>query len=53
MELSKCYCLFHCTVSFKEYEHTLNLLLEISKMFLGKDVTKIGYDNLKSDSHLS
>ena len=27
--------------------------LEISKMFLGKDVTKIGYDNLKSDSHLS
>ena len=40
-------------VSFKEYEHTLSSPLEISKWLLGKDVIKTGYDNLKSDSHLS
>ena len=44
----KCPCVFHCTASFEEYEHPLNLPLEVLPMFLGKDVIKMCKENLKS-----
>ena len=48
MKVSKCPCVFHCTVSFEEHEHPLNLPLKVLPMFLEKDVTKMRNENLKS-----
>ena len=48
VKVSKCHCVFHCTVLFEQCENSLNLPLEVLQMFLGKDVIRMCNENLKS-----
>ena len=48
MKVSKCPCIFHCTVSFEEYKHLLNLPPKVLQMFLGKHIIKMCNEHLKS-----
>ena len=41
MKLSKCPCIFHCTLTFEDMEKPLNLSLDVLQCYLQQDVIKL------------
>ena len=49
MKVSKCPCIFHCTLTFEDMEKPLNLPLEVLQSYLQQDVIKLcSKENIKS-----
>ena len=49
MKVSKCSCLFHCSLTFEDMEKPLNLAPEVLKIYLKQDVIKLcSKENIKS-----
>ena len=48
MKVSKCPCIFHCTITFEDMEKPLNLPLEVLQSYLQQDVIKLcSKENIK------
>ena len=41
VKVSKCACIFHCTLTFEDTEKPLNLSLEVVQSYLEQDVIKL------------
>ena len=49
MKVSKCPCIFHCTLTFEDMEMSLNLSLEVLQSYLQQDAIKLcSNENIKS-----
>ena len=49
MKVSKCPCIFHCTITFEDMEKPLNLPLDVLQSYSQQDVIKLcSKENIKS-----